>query len=305
MMWLFVFGMIHAYFIWYGDILVAYSLCGMLVFAFRNQSAQSLLFASAGFFIIPMLLYTLSGLSIPMWPEESYNNSLQGWLPDAGKVQEEIENMRGSWLKQMGTRVPASLMMQTFLFFLMVFWRVTSMMLLGMALFKLGILTAQKTRSFYWKMALIGLIAGFVLAIWGVVENFAVNWKMDFSLFIGSLFNYAGSVGVALGYIALVMLLSNAKTGQKIKIVFASVGKMAFSNYILMSLLGMFLFYGNGFGLYGQVERATQLLFVLGIWIILLVISPIWLKKFRFGPLEWLWRGLTYWHFPEIKKKMS
>lgn len=302
MMWLFIFGMIHAYFIWYGDILVAYSLCGMLVFAFRNQSAKSLFFASAGFFVVPVLLYTMSGLSVPMWPEESYNSSLQGWLPDAVKVQKEIENMRGGWLNQMESRIPASIMMQTFLFLMMVFWRVTSMMLLGMALFKLGILTAQKSKAFYWKMALIGLISGFALAIWGVIENFAASWKMDFSLFIGSLFNYIGSVGVALGYIALVMLLGKSETGKKVKMVFASVGKMAFSNYILMSIIGMFLFYGNGMGLYGRVERAWQLLLVLGIWIILLVISPLWLKNYRFGPLEWLWRGLTYWHFPDIKK---
>jgi len=303
MMWLFIFGMIHAYFIWYGDILVAYSLCGMLVYVFRNQSPKSLLFASVGFFIIPILLYTMSGISIPMWPKESYDNSLQGWLPDAGKIQEEIENMRGSWQRQMDTRVPASLMMQTFLFLLMVGWRVLSMMLLGMALFKMAVLTAQKSKAFYWKMAIIGLISGFALTIWGVYENFAANWKMDFSLFIGSLFNYAGSVGVAVGYIALIMLFGKSESGQKVKGLFASVGKMAFSNYILMSLIGMFLFYGNGLGLFGQVERWQQLLFMLGIWIIILIISPFWLKKYRFGPLEWFWRELTYWHFPEIKKK--
>jgi uncharacterized protein len=69
-----------------------------------------------------------------------------------------------------------------------------------------------------------------------------------------------------------------------------------------MSLLGMFIFYGNGFGYIGYLDRSTQILITFGIWALLLIISPIWLKYFRFGPLEWFWRVLTYWHYQPMRK---
>jgi len=74
----------------------------------------------------------------------------------------------------------------------------------------------------------------------------------------------------------------------------SSVGRMALSNYILMTLFCTFLFYGNGLGLYGSVERKLQVIFVLAIWIILMIISTLWLKRFRYGPIERTWRVLTY-----------
>jgi uncharacterized protein len=77
---------------------------------------------------------------------------------------------------------------------------------------------------------------------------------------------------------------------------------MAFTNYILMTLICTFLFYGYGLGLFGSVERKFQALIVLGIWTVILIISPLWLRSFRYGPLEWLWRRLTYGKWPALKK---
>ncbi|OQX81295.1 MAG: hypothetical protein B6D64_02115 [Bacteroidetes bacterium 4484_276] len=302
MMWLFIFGMLHAYLIWYGDILVAYSLCGMLVYVFRKKKPGKLIIASVMFFIVPVLFTLLFSLSMPYWPQESVGQNIQSWIPSAEKIQTELEVMRGGWLLQMDQRIQSTVFMQTFLFLINVFWRVMSMMLLGMALFKWGVLTATKSNSFYLKMVLFGLIPGYLIVSWGVVENFNIGWDMGFSMFIGSLFNYFGSVAVALGYIGVVMLIAKSARCIKFKSVLCSVGKMAFTNYILMSLLGMFIFYGNGLGYFGYVDRLTQILIVFGIWIILLVISPLWLKHFRFGPLEWLWRVLTYWHYQPMKR---
>ena len=175
------------------------------------------------------------------------------------------------------------------------------MMLLGMALFKLGILSAKRSDNFYLQMILFGLIPGCLIITFGVWENFHADWPMDYSMFIGNQFNYIGSVGVALGYIAIVMLICKSVKYEGFKNLFGAVGKMAFTNYILMSLIAMFIFYGNGLGMYGQIERKFQILIVFGIWIIIMIISPLWLKKFRFGPLEWLWRVLTYWKVQAIK----
>ena len=300
--WLLIFGMIHAYLIWYGDILVAYSLCAFFAFVFRNLKPKTLLIYSILFFVVPILFTVASGLSIQYWPEESYNQNMQSWMPDAATIEAETTAMRGSWIEQMGHRVPGAIFLQTFLFFWQSFWRVMSMMLLGMALFKWGILSAAKSKSFYIKMAFVCLSLGLLLTGTGIFQNFSYNWSMDYSMFIGSMYNYVGSVGVALGYIALVMLLSKSASAHGFKNIISSIGKMAFTNYILMSVICTFTFYGHGLGLFGKIERGNQILFVIAVWAILLIISPLWLKKFQYGPLEWLWRVLTYWRVLPMKK---
>lgn len=168
-------------------------------------------------------------------------------------------------------------------------------MLLGMALYKWNILSAGRTKSFYQKMSVTALLPGLLLSVLSVVLSFRTHWNMEYSRFLGTGLNYVGSLGMALGYIGIIMLISNSTKGIKVKKLFASVGKMALSNYILMTILATFIFYGNGLGLFGSVERSGQLLIVLGIWIFLLVFSTVWLKHFRFGPLEKFWRNLTYW----------
>lgn len=305
MFWLLVFGMIHAYLMWYGDILVSYALCGMLVFLFRKKSPRALIISALVFFMIPIIFYTLSYLSIPYWPQESYQGSMQSWNPGSEVLLKEIANMRGNWLQQMESRIPSAIMLQTMIFFMEVFWHVMAMMLLGMALYKWNILNAARSATFYIRLAIIGMLIGYPLAIWGVFQNFEHGWDFAYSMFLGGHYNYVGSVGVALGYVAIIMLICKSLKFTSLKSRFAAVGKMAFTNYILQTLICMFIFYGSGLGLYGSVERKYQILMVFGIWVILLLISPVWLKKFRFGPLEWLWRSLTYWHRQPLRKISS
>ncbi len=301
MFWLLIFGMLHAYLIWYGDILVAYSLCGMLVFLFRKAKPTKLIIVASVFFIIPVLLMLFAGFTMGYWPQEAIDGSMESWKPAIEKANEEIQIMRGGWIEQMDKRVMLAIFLQTMAFFWFVLWRVTGMMLLGMMLFKTGVLTAQKSNRFYVSMAFIGIISGYVISGWGVYNNFEAGWSMGYSQFFGSIFNYFGSLGSALGYIGVVMLIAKSVRYGGLKRVFAAVGKMAFTNYILMSIICMFIFYGNGFGLFGKVDRTLQLLFVAGIWIIILIVSPLWLKYFRFGPLEWIWRVLTYWKYQPMK----
>lgn len=77
---------------------------------------------------------------------------------------------------------------------------------------------------------------------------------------------------------------------------------MAFSNYIAQTLICTTLFYGHGLGWFGQAERWQQLLVVFSVWVVILVVSPWWLARFRFGPLEWLWRSLTYFELQPFRK---
>jgi uncharacterized protein len=82
----------------------------------------------------------------------------------------------------------------------------------------------------------------------------------------------------------------------------AAVGRMALSNYIMHTLICGFIFYGHGLGQIGQIDRSGQIIIVFAIWILQMVVSPIWLQHFRFGPLEWLWRSLTYWRLQPLAR---
>jgi uncharacterized protein len=297
MAWLLIFGLMHAYLLWMGDILVSYSLCGMLVFLFRKKRPQVLLRIAFVFFVVPLLLDSLFAFSMSYWPEESVRSTMESWSPGIEIIQHQLEIYRSAWLTQMELRIPQAIFMQTGLFFMGTFWRVMALMLLGMALFKWEVLSCGRSFRFYTKMAVIGLIVGYLLSGTGVFLNFTYQWTMEFSLFLGAQFNYVGSVAVALGYIGVVMLISKSTSYTVLNEAFSAVGRMAFTNYILMTLIGTLIFYGHGLGLYGSVERKFQIVLVLAIWILILIISPLWLRHFRFGPLERLWRALTYWHW--------
>jgi uncharacterized protein len=104
------------------------------------------------------------------------------------------------------------------------------------------------------------------------------------------------------GYLSLIALWSTSDFLPDLKRRLAAVGRMAFSNYIMHSILGIFIFYGIGLGLMGEVQRFPQLMIVFAIWALQLIISPWWLKRYRFGPLEWFWRTLTYWKRQPMKR---
>ena len=296
--WLLVFGLIHAYLIWRGDILVAYSLCAFFVFIFRERKPKTLFILGAVLFVIPAILFIGSSLSYPYWPEENVADLLKGWRPDADRIAAYHEVMRGNWIGQLSERVHSAIMLQTSVFFMIFFWRISGLMLIGMALYKTGFIAAQKTRKAYLTTLFVGLPVGLLLAIMGVVTISQKDWAPEYAMFVGYIFNYVGSLGIAFAYIAMIMLIFQSNGWQWFKRTFSAVGKMAFTNYILTSLICTFIFYGHGLGLIGQVERGGQLLVVLGVWAIIMTISPLWLKRFKYGPLEWLWRYLTYLRRP-------
>ena len=168
------------------------------------------------------------------------------------------------------------------------------MMLTGMALFKLGVFSATRTTRTYVTMAVVGAGIGVPLILAGVCYKDSVDWDVRYSFFLGGQFNYWGSIPVALAWIGVVMLLCRSARLSAVRAPLAAVGQMAFTNYLLHSVICTTLFYGYGLGWYGHVERVGQFGVVLGVWAIQLVLSPLWLRAFRFGPGEWAWRSLTY-----------
>lgn len=293
-LWLIVIGMLHAYLLWYGDILVMYGICALVIFPFRKVAPKWLLTIGLITTLVASLLSLLGGWSLPFWPREAYEQMVLTWKPTQVLIRAEIAAYQGGWLEQMAHRVPAAFEAQTFLFLIFYGWRAAGLMLVGMALLKWRVLTGQRSRRFYLALMAGGFAIGLPLIIYGVDRNFAASWSLDYSMFFGDQFNYWGSLFVALGYTCMVMLICKSRRLKKAICPLAAVGRMALTNYLLQTVICTTVFYGHGLGLFGRVERSEQMLIVFGVWAFSLVASPIWLRFFRFGPAEWLWRSLTY-----------
>ncbi len=305
MMWLLIFGLLHAYLLWFGDILVNYALVGMLAFLFRKKSIKTLLIVGISLLIIPFLLSIFFNWSMPYWPEESVQHTLKQWQPDKEIIEQNLLIYRSNWIGQMENRISLAITIQTFVFFMYSLWRVWGLMLIGMALYKLKVLTASRSSKYYITYLIIGFLIGYFLVITGMIKNFNAGFTMEYSMFGGKLYNYWGSIFVSFGYIGLIMLFCKSNLFSGFKKLLAAVGRMAFTNYILQTLICTIIFYGHGFGFYGKVERGGLILIVFGVWVLLVMFSYFWLKYFRYGPLEWLWRSLSYRGFQPIKLNRS
>ncbi len=154
---------------------------------------------------------------------------------------------------------------------------------------------ARLRRPDYWAMVFTGACVGIPITLYGTWRDFAGGWEFRNSFFFGLHLIYRASLLVSMGWVGAVMLACQSPRWIPVTRRLAAVGRMAFTNYILQTLICTTLFYGHGFGLFGRVERVGQLAIVLMIWGVQLILSPVWLQYFLFGPLEWLWRSLTYW----------
>jgi uncharacterized protein len=288
-------GLLHAYLLWYGDMLVALALCGAVVFFARRLSPgwllllAGLVFANAS--VLSMALTWSTAQSDPvamiLWTEQ--------WTPRPEAIALELAQYRGGWLEQMAHRVPAAWESQTWTFAMRVFWQTTGLMLLGMALFKLGVLTAQRARAFYVRMALIGFGGGTLLISVALWRSFATQWDLLDYVLVSQELRYWGNLLVALGWTALVMLI--CQRGWPLRLL-AGVGRMALTNYLLQTLICTTIFYGHGFGLFGHIDRAGQFAIVLVIWAFQLIASSAWLNYFASGPVEWVTRWFVFGRRP-------
>jgi uncharacterized protein len=114
-----------------------------------------------------------------------------------------------------------------------------------------------------------------------------------------------GRVSIVLGHVGAIMLFAKTNILGGLKRSIAAVGKMALTNYIMHSLICMIIFTGVGFGLFGKLQRYELYFVVLAVWIFQLIISPIWLRHFYFGPMEWIWRKLSYRNNPPFRKELK
>ncbi len=301
MFWLMVFGLMHAYLLWNGDILFFYGFMGLFVYWFRKLRPTLLLVVGSILLAVAPALFLLAGYTIPYWPEETVHEmETQFWSPPAETVAAEVANYQGGWREQMRSRVPAALGMHTGALIFWVFWRVGGLMLIGMAFFKLGIFSAARSRRFYVTCIVLALAIGLPIIMYGVHRNFAADWDMS-RIFFGSIYNYWGSLFVGMGWVSVIMLACLSDGLQRTKQALGSVGRMALTNYLLHTIICTTIFYGDGFGYFGEVSRVGQILIVFAIWAFQVPFSVWWLRYFRFGPFEWLWRTLSYMRIQPLR----
>jgi uncharacterized protein len=301
--WLLGLGLVHAYLIWYGDILVFYSVCGVFVYFFRKLNVRSLFIMGSIFFLVPVLISIIEYQNSLKWTSEEYANALQYWLPDNAFIEKEFAAVKGGYFDLIKYRFYQLRYIHTILFGKLFFWRISALMLMGMGLYKADVFSAKRSKPFYLKLVFIGIPLGLLLTSVGIWQNFHHDWEMRYSMFLGYSYNYFGSIASSMGYIGLVMLIAQSKRFRIFKKVMTSAGRMALTNYILMSIIGGTVFYGIGMGLYGEISRFIQELITVAIWIIILLLSNEWLKRFYYGPLEWLWRFLTYFAKPPFRRR--
>ena len=292
--WLLALGLLHAYGIWHGDILVPYALCGFLLYPCRRWSPHRLLWTGGLAIAVVVLLFGLVQVTLPFLSAEERTALAAEWAPPATQLDAEIAAMRGGWTAQLPIRATYAAFVQGIAFPAYLLWRVGGLMLVGMALYKLGVLSARRPAAFYRRLAGWGLGLGLPVIAAGLWYNVAGGFAWERSTFGGSLFNYVGSVGVFLGYVGLVMLFARGTRMAGVRARLAAVGRMALTNYIAQSVFCSIIFYGHGLGAFERVGSVACVGIVVAIWALQLAWSPWWLARFRFGPLEWLWRTLSY-----------
>lgn len=315
--WLVVIALVHGYLFWMGDILFFYALVGMLVYLFRKLPPARLIAIAIFALPVPLLINYGASFYVEQLMAETaeitaeisdgaevtteQQAKLDEWretrrflAPNEEDVQAELDAYRGSYLDVLSFRAPQLFDMHMTALPFFVMWRVGGLMLLGMALMKLGVFSGQRSSGYYQRLMLGGYALGLPLTALSAWAFFANEFDPVWNLRQGGIANYLGSILVALGHVGAVMLIARAGVCHSLALRFEAVGRMAFTNYLMHTLVMTTIFYGYGLGLFGNVPRLEQMILVVAMLAFQLVISPWWLKRFRFGPAEWLWRSLSY-----------
>lgn len=282
--WLGAFGIIHGALIWYGDILLTYALAGGLVLFARSWSARTLLTVgvavhlSLGLLSLAALADPRGLLDVTELEREAAAALAAGGGYRGGFLDSLQANLR-DWLKLLPTAyLPAAITL-------------SPLMLIGLGLFKAGVLSGRAPTGVY--LALMAAGASYLALQGGLIAGEIASGFAPATTTRGDLINVLGAPLATLGYVAALILALRGGRGGVARAL-APVGRMAFTNYLTQSLLMTALFYGGrGPGLYARLDHAQLWAVVAVVWLLQLLWSPLWLARFRYGPFEWLWRSLT------------
>jgi uncharacterized protein len=329
-LWLLLFGMFHAYILfWYWDILYHYAICGIILFPFRRLSPKYLLIAAFACLVlmtarenrdlfkrkaviskgeaIAKIDTTVTKLSDRQKEELGAMKEIkEKSKPEEKKkkMEKQLQEIRGGYAELYEARSRMAEEGETFGMYYWAIFDVPLFMFLGLAFFKMGILQGEaKTKVYAW-MTAIGLGVGLPLSYLFVIYD--VNYNFNYFEIIKNkpfefyeLQRFIHSIGI----FGLIMLMYKSGWFKWLFALMRPVGQMAFTNYLMQSVICGIIFMGIGFGLFGKLEYHQLFYVVAAVWAVQIIWSHIWLHYFRFGPLEWLWRSLTYWKRQPIRKE--
>jgi len=304
--WLFVIGMIHAYFLFFGDILVCYAIAGAIAFGFRKLGPRALILLGA-LILAGLLAYKiidaqhLQALQAAVAANTADAAQLAQWKEaqlflnaPAEMGATEIVKMRGGFLDALESRAYAALIVQLGYLPFDAIPEAVGQMLIGAGLFRLGFFTLGWSSRAYGAMIAVGYLVGVPVTAWLCWSTVAADFEpvRQHSLFV---LTAAPRPFIALAHAAVLMLVIRTGALKVLTNRLEAAGRMAFSNYLMTSIITTLVFCGFGLGLYGQLERHELYYVVLGVWAFILIWSKPWLAAFHHGPFEWVWRSLVMW----------
>jgi len=300
--WLAVFGLIHGLAFWFGDILLHYAYCGLIVMLVRSWSARRLILVGGGLNLLFALLSAAAMLAGAMVAGSGAGaGDGNPFAVTPALLQATIDVYQAGWPGAQIENAKSWIMLQSLSLFLIPI--TVGLMMLGLGLFKSGFLVGK---SPIWVYVMMVLLGGANLAALGWYDWIQASAPRGTPDPTGGLAGVAGSFAwvITLGYVSLLILMTRGGlrfiTGRLVP-----VGRMAFTNYLSQTLIMASLFYmpwgPHWFGTIGPGQLWTV---VGAIWVAQLIWSPLWLSIFQMGPLEWLWRCLTYGRMvPLLKSK--
>ncbi|MGA0557307.1 DUF418 domain-containing protein [Larkinella sp. VNQ87] len=327
--WLILFGVFNAFvLLWPGDILYTYGVCGLFLFPFRKLRPRTYLLIA--FFCVAVL--GVKGFFSAMETKEKREGYLkavqlenqkkpltdelkkakEAWLKleknvkyDKKKEEEINKTMRSDYGTIFANYLPLNTKFESTKFYQNLMWDAWALMFLGMALFKWGFFSNQRSTRTY----LITLLAGYGIGLtlgWFAFQD-GLAWftnpgkTLDQDSFPFQAFYHLRRAATAIGHASLLLLIYRSGVVAWLMKALANVGQMAFTNYLMQSIICTLIFYGYGLSYFGKLAYHELYYVVAGIWLFQIVFSAVWLRFFRFGPFEWLWRSLTYWKPMRIK----
>lgn len=333
MFWLVVFGLIHAHLIlWMGDILYLYGICGMLVYLLRNVKPIYLVlgvplvavvdFSANTVFYNQIRTQRIAYVDAMKATDEkkpltdSQEKAISDWheleqsmMPNREIAKSNTQKMKSDYSTVAGYVRRLAFRFQT-RFLIYEIWDSVALMMLGIALYRWGFLSGHWTNQSYWKVMAIGYGIGLPLVGYSFYHRFLHFPNHEASLARMELvpIEWAGLIYpfqrilLVLAHTSALILFYKANVAPRLSRSLIAVGQMAFTNYIMHSVICTLFFFGYGLNYYGEMQYYQIYFVVIAIWILQLIVSPIWLHYYLFGPLEWLWRSLTYWKLQPFRR---
>ena len=308
--WLLIFGLINGYVLmWSGDILSTYALAAFILYFLRNMSPKGLAILSAFLFACLCAYSTILNIGLEFLRNAAVHNSeaAKDWAefyelfaPSEAAIKDELAQRKGSLFELLSWSATAYNYLLLEIVPMLLFWDALVFMCIGMALYRYQILQGLHSERFYLLITIFGFGIGLSINSYEIYQMIANDFDILTSFSYVKSTYHIGRLGVALGWMGLLILaMLRFGIGQRL----AAVGRMALSNYLLQSVICLFIFSGIGFGLLGDLRRSELYIVVALIWAFQLWLSSWWLSRYYYGPAEWLWRALTYGKVPTFIRK--